>query len=91
MNLVCTVDLHIDYLEEDDPWSGILSATHFAVRSTYHTTLQSTPGQLVSVHYMLLNTPFITDWEDIRLHKKIIIDRNNQLENKNRKPHIYIM
>ena len=27
--------------------------------------------------------------EDIRLHKQIMIDKNNQLENKNRKPQIY--
>ena len=40
---------------------------------------------------MILNTPFIADWEDIRLSKQIIIDKNNQLENKNRKPHTYII
>ena len=38
---------------------------------------------------MILNTPFVVDWESIRLGKKKIIDKNNQIENKNRKPHIY--
>jgi transposase InsO family protein len=34
-------------IDGSDPWSGILSAVAWAVHSTYHTTLQSTPGQLV--------------------------------------------
>ena len=38
---------------------------------------------------MILNTPFIADWEAIRLRNKKIIDKNNQLENKNRKTHAY--
>ena len=31
---------------------------------------------------MILNAPFVVDWEDIRLRKKIIINKNNQIENK---------
>ena len=45
------------------------------------------PGQLVFGRDMILNTPFIEDLETIRLHKQKIIDKNNQLENKKRKPH----
>ena len=37
---------------------------------------------------MILNIPFIADWEAIRLHKKKI-DKNNQLENNNCKRHTY--
>ena len=32
-----------DDLDEEDPWSGILSAVVFAMRSAYHTTLEATP------------------------------------------------
>ena len=46
-NIVRTFELQDDYLDEDDPWKGILSAKAFAIRSTCHTTLQKTPGQLV--------------------------------------------
>ena len=38
---------------------------------------------------MILNTPFISGWESIRLRKQKIIDEKNQLENKNRTPHTY--
>ena len=47
-------------------WADTLSATDFAVRSMYHTTLQATPRKLALVHYMILNTPLTSDWEDIR-------------------------
>jgi transposase InsO family protein len=46
-NIIRTFELQDNYLDEEDPWKGILSAAAFAVRSTYHTTLQKTPGQLV--------------------------------------------
>ena len=77
MNLVRTYDLQNNYLDEDNPWSDILSATDFLVQSTYHTMLQATPGQLVIGCDMILNTPFIAYWETIKLRKKIIMDKNN--------------
>ena len=40
---------------------------------------------------MILNTPFIADWEAIRLRRKKTKDKTNQLGNKNRKPHTYII
>ena len=46
-NIVRTFELQDNYLDEDDPFAGVLSAAAFAVRATYHTTLQKTPGQLV--------------------------------------------
>ena len=49
------------------------------------------PDQLILERDILLNTPYIADWVDIGLRKQKIIDKNNQLENKNRKPHTYII
>ena len=87
-NLVCTFDLQNNYQDEDDPWSGILSATDFVVQIMYHTTIQSTPGKMVFGRDMILNTPFIAEYEYIRLHRQKIIDKNNQIEKK-RKLHTY--
>ena len=53
--------------------------------------LQATPGQMVFGHDMILNTPLINDWEDFRRIKQQLIDKNNQLINKNRKLHTYIV
>ena len=50
------------YYDPDDPWGGILAAVAFALRSTYHTTLQAMPGQLVFGRDMVLNVQHLTDW-----------------------------
>ena len=44
-NLIRTFDE--SNIINNDPWSGILAATMFAVRATYHTTLQAYLMQLV--------------------------------------------
>ena len=53
-------------MDEDDPWKGILSATAFAVRSTYHTTLKKSPGQLVFGRDMILNIKHTENWDFIK-------------------------
>jgi hypothetical protein len=88
-NIVRTFELQDNYLDEDDPWKGILSATSFAIRSTYHTTLQKTPGQLVFGRDMILNVEHAANWEYIRERKQKIIAKNNKAENSKRIPHIY--
>ena len=65
-NMVRTFDLEDNYLDEVDPWKGILSATAFAVRSTYHTTLKKTPGQLIFGRHMILNVKHEANWEYIK-------------------------
>ena len=44
------------------PWSGILAATMFAVRATYHTTLQSSPMQIVFGQDAILNIKHVAYW-----------------------------
>ena len=46
-NLVRILYLQNKYQNKDEPWSGILAATDFAVNSTYQSKLQVTPCQLV--------------------------------------------
>ena len=54
-NIIRTFELEENYLDKSNPWKGILSATAFAVRSTYHTTLMKSPGQLVFGRDMIFN------------------------------------
>ena len=88
-NIIHTFELENNYLDEADPWKAILSATAFAVRSTYQTTLQSTPGQLVFGRDMILNVQHEANWEFIRSRKQKIIDKNNKAENAKRVAHAY--
>ena len=46
-NSTRTFELENRPMDRTDPWTGILSAVAWAVRSTHHTTLQATPGQLM--------------------------------------------
>jgi hypothetical protein len=77
------------YYDPDDPWGGILVAIAFALRSTYHTTLQAMPGQLVFGRDIVLNIQHLTDWTAIKAHKQQIIRKNNRIENSKRIPHHY--
>ena len=87
--MIRTFELQDNYLDEKDPWSGIIQATAFAVRSTYHTTLQKTPAQLVYNRDMILDIEHVANWEYIRQRKQEIINKNNSRENSKRKPHKY--
>jgi len=86
-NIIRTFDY--DDLDMDDPWSGILSATMFAIRSTYHTTLQATPSQLVFGRDAILNTVFEADWNHIRQRRRKLILKNNANENRTRREYDY--
>ena len=88
-NIIRTFELQDNYLDEEDPWGGILAATAFAVRATYHTTLQKTPGQLVFGRDMILNIEHKANWEYIRARKQALINKNNLRENSKRKHHTY--
>jgi hypothetical protein len=88
-DIIRTFELQDNYLDEDNPWKGILNATAFAVRSTYHTTLQKTPGQLVFGRDMIFNVEHTANWEYIRQRKQKLIQKNNKNENAKRIPHAY--
>ena len=78
-----------NYLDEDNPWKGVLSATAFAVRSTFHTTLHKSPGQLVFGRDMIHNIAFKANWNRIQKRKQDIINKSNKKENKSRVPYEY--
>ena len=86
-NIIRTFDVSI--IVNNDPWSGILAATMFAVRATYHTTLQASPMHIVFVRDAILNIKHVADWENIRQRKTLQINHNNMQENMQRNNHQY--
>ena len=76
-------------LEEDDPWSGILSAAAFAIRATVSTTTEKSPMQLVYGRDAILNIQHTTDWTRIKKRKQKLIKQNNIRENSKRIKHTY--
>ncbi len=84
-----TFELEKQELDESDPWNPFLSAAAYAIRSTYHTTLQASPGQLVFGRDMILPIKFKADWERIRQRRQQTMEKNNERENKSRINHEY--
>jgi transposase InsO family protein len=78
-----------DAFELDDPWTGILAATMFALRATVHTTLKATPTQLVFGRDAILNSTYVPDWDAIKQQKQQKIIENNRRENAKRKDYTY--
>ena len=78
-NIIRTFD--VSYMVNTDPWSGILSATIFAVCATYYTTLQAYSMHLVFGRDAILNIKHVVVWEHIRKHKQLRMNRNYKREN----------
>ena len=88
-NMIQTWEVENIDLEDTDPFIGIVSAICFAIRSTYHTTLQATPGQVVFGRDMIFPITHITDWQQIHNRKQELINKNNERENARRYEHDY--
>ena len=74
VNIVCEFYFQNNYVDKEGLWADIVAATDFTVWSTYHTTYQATSGHLVFRCEIIINTPFISDWEAIRRRKQEIIE-----------------
>jgi hypothetical protein len=64
-NMLRAFEVENQPTDESDPWSGILSAVAWAVRSACHTALQSTPGQLVFGRDMTWDMAHVADWQHV--------------------------
>jgi hypothetical protein len=72
-----------------DPWSNILASAAWAIRSTFHTTLGATPGQLVYGQDMLFDLSFKANWKNIKERKMARIEDSNQRKNAKQINHTY--
>jgi len=61
-NILRTFKILDTTMEEEDPWSGLLAATMFAIRSMVHITTQHTPMQLVLGRDAFLNIAHDANW-----------------------------
>jgi hypothetical protein len=49
-------------MDEKDPWGPFLASSAYAIRSTFHTALKATTGQLVFGRDMVMPIKFMADW-----------------------------
>jgi len=88
-NMLRTFELDKQVLNPKDPFSMFLNSAAWALRSTYHTVLNATPGQIVFNRDMLLPIDFKADWAHIIQRKKEQIQKDNLRENNKRLAHTY--
>jgi hypothetical protein len=83
-----TFENNYRYLPPKLPFQSFISAASWAIRSTYHTALQATLGQLVFCRDMLLSIPFRADWGKIEIGKRGLV-KGVLRENASRIQHKY--
>jgi len=88
-NILRTFKIHDTTVDDEGPWSRLLAATMFAIRSTVHTITQHTPMQLVFGHDAFLNIAHDANWRYIKERKQRLIEINNKRENRKRIPYNY--
>jgi hypothetical protein len=88
-NALRTFELENQHIDHEDPWTPFLSAAAWAIRSTYHSVLDATPGQVVFGRDMILPIEFQTNWALISQRQRNALTRNNARENAKRIAHNY--
>eukprot|EP00974_Lingulodinium_polyedra_P017240 1671478-Lingulodinium_polyedra.AAC.1 len=60
--------------ERIDEW---ITNMAWAIRSTHHTVLKSSPGAAVFGRDMLFDIPYVADWDEIGRRRQLQVDRDN--------------
>jgi hypothetical protein len=84
-----TAEVYGKEMDEKDPWGPFLSSAAYAIRSTFHTTLKATPGQLVFGRDMVLPITCVADWGAIEQQGQKEMAHNNRRKNASRINHDY--
>ena len=76
----------LDNQEEitEDDIADVLCNVAWAIRSTYHTVLRTSPGAAIFGRDMLFDIPYIADWTDIGKRRQASVDKDNLKENEKR-------
>ena len=73
----------------DEMIDDFLTNAAWAIRSTHHTMLQSSPGAALFGRDMLFDIPYLADWTEIGRRRQELVDRDNERENSRRIEHDY--
>ena len=68
-NMLRTKNVKKLQLDPEDPWTEVLTSVAYTIRSTYHTTLQATPAQLIYGRDMIYPIQFVAEWDVICKNK----------------------
>ena len=79
--MIRTVGLDLLETVSSEQIDDFLVAAGWAVRSTHHTVLNSTPGAAIFGRDMLFDIPYIADWTTFGQRRQLLVDQNNSREN----------
>jgi hypothetical protein len=88
-NMLCISKLNMAKMVKASDIAIFLSDTAWAVHSTYHAVLKTSPEAAIFGTDMLFDNLFMADWQKIGEHRRQLTDLNNALENKGRINHDY--
>ena len=74
---------------DDTSIHGILQAVAWGLRTTYHTSLRTSPAQLAFGQDMVIPATYLANWRHIRSRRKKSVLYDNARENKSRIDHDY--
>ena len=84
MAMLRTADLDMADTVSESDIADFLTNAAWAVRSTYHTVLKTSPGAAIFGRDMLFDVPFIADWSKIGEYRQKQTDKNTRRENDTR-------
>jgi hypothetical protein len=84
MAMLRTADIDMAPTITESDIADFLTNAAWAVRSTYHTVLKTSPGAAIFVRDILFDVPFLADWSKIGAHRQKQPDKNTDLKNKAR-------
>ena len=82
MALLCSAELDMAETVSESDIADFLTNAAWAIHSTYHTVLKTSPGAAIFGRDMLFDVPFLADWKKIGEYRQIQTDRNTARENK---------
>lgn len=88
-NLLRSQNLMRQDLSTRENQQKILAPVTWAFNTTYHTSLQASPAQLVFGRDMIMPTTFLANWAAIQHRRQIRTNRDTERENSVRIPHEY--
>jgi hypothetical protein len=83
-DMLRTSGLDMSETVTNDDIDDFLTNAAWAIRSTHHTVLQSTPAAAVFGRDMLFDIPYQADWAAVGRRRQELVDRNSARENARR-------
>ncbi len=84
MAMLYTAELDMAETVSKSDIADFLTNAAWAVRSTYHTVLKTSPGAAIFGRDMLFDVPFLADWKKIGEYRQRQTDKHTERENNTR-------